>query len=376
MSSSIIGLLATILATASVVNSVKLPTGIIGFNSGNTFPDYKAKFKNDWTEEFVTAQKLVGSPGISSVRLYTMIQEYTESDVIEAIDAAVETNTTMLLGIWCSRKEGGIDNELVALKKALDKYGDDLGKLVVGVSVGSEDLYRISEFGVELGAGLGPGLGPNELIGFIRDVKEAIQGTVLADKPIGHVDVWSAWANESNSAVIDEIDFIGADIYPYYEKDRGNSFDNVTNLYDFLYGEVEAAAGDTPIWITETGYPVTGPLFGDAETGVDLAQMYWEEIGCGKIFGRMNVWWYNLRDSNPANKEKFAITNEDEDRKLSEVPRFNLTCPAELAEDGAASGEGPGPTNPDGKDSNSAAVKMVGSAFVGVGVTALAALLL
>jgi glucan endo-1,3-beta-D-glucosidase len=234
-------------------------------------------------------------------------------------------------------------------------------------------LYRISEFGVDLGAGLGPGLGPKELVGFIRDVKESIQGTVLANKPIGHVDVWSAWANKSNSAVIDEIDFIGADIYPYYEKDRGNSFDNVTNLYDFLYGEVEAAAGDTPIWITETGYPLTGPRFGDAETGVDLAQTYWEEIGCGKIFGSMNVWWYNLRDSNPANKEKFAITEEDGDRKLSDVPRFNLTCPAGLAEDGP--GPGPGPTNTDAKGSDSAAVR-IGSAFVGAGVAAFAALLL
>jgi glucan endo-1,3-beta-D-glucosidase len=36
------------------------------------------------------------------------------------------------------------------------------------------------------------------------------------------------------------------------------------------------------------------------------------------------VWWYTLRDSNPANKEKFAITQD-----LSTTPLFNLTCPAD-----------------------------------------------
>jgi glucan endo-1,3-beta-D-glucosidase len=168
------------------------------------------------------------------------------------------------------------------------------------------------------------------MVGYIKDVRDALKGTVLSSKPVGHVDTWSAWANSSNSDVIEAVDFLGVDLYPYYEKDKGNSFDNATNVYDYTFGLAEAAAGDKPIWITETGYPSSGPAFGEAETGVDKAGEYWQEIGCAKIFGKMNVWWYNLRDSNPDNDEKFAITDN-----LSVTPKFNLSCKAEYVTAGA-----------------------------------------
>ena len=320
-------LLTTVLA-ATAVTAQDLATGILGFNSGATFPDHKAKKQKDFKKEFETAAKLHGSPGaFTSVRLYTMIQAYTDTDILEAIPAAIETKTTMLLGLWCSGK-GGIDNELKALKKAIDKHGNDIKDLVVGISVGSEDLYRISESGIENDSDVGRT--PDEIVGYIKDVRDAIDGTVLSSKPVGHVDAWSAWSNSSNSDVIDAVDFLGVDLYPYYEKDKGNSFDNVTNVYDYIFGEVEAVAGDKPMWITETGYPSSGPAFGEAETGVDKAGEYWQEIGCAKIFGKMNVWWYNLRDSNPDIDEKFAITDD-----LSVTPKYNLSCKAEYVADGA-----------------------------------------
>jgi glucan endo-1,3-beta-D-glucosidase len=113
--------------------------------------------------------------------------------------------------------------------------------------------------------------------------------------------------------------------YPYYEKDKGNSYANLTNVWDYISSQVNSAAAvySKPVWVTETGWPTSGPDFGEAKASVDNAKGYWDTIGCGKLFGRTNTWWYNIRDSNPANKEKFAITKD-----LSTTPLFDLTCPS------------------------------------------------
>ncbi|TLD27944.1 glycoside hydrolase [Venturia nashicola] len=63
-------------------------------------------------------------------------------------------------------------------------------------------------------------------------------------------------------------------------------------------------------------------MFGKATASNSDAQEYWQTVGC-QLFGKTNVWWYNLRDSNPDNEAKFAITSD-----LSTTPSFNLTCPA------------------------------------------------
>ncbi len=310
------------LVSAATLGAAQLPTGILGFNSGAALDSNKAKQQSDFEAEFKAAQQLHWSPGLfKSVRLYTMVQSGTETDPISAFAAAVATNTTMLLGIWCSGTKS-ISNEITAMKSAIDKHGQQFADLVVGISVGSEDLYRISESGIANKAGVGQG--PDVIIEFIRQVRDAVEGTVLSGKPIGHVDTWSAWANDSNSKVIDAVDFLGTDLYPYYERDRGNAFSNVTAVFDDIYAKTKSAAGNKTVWITETGWPDSGPKFGAAEAGRSNAERYWKIIGCGKLFGRANVWWYNLRDDNPDNEEKFAITDS-----LSSTTHFNLSCAAD-----------------------------------------------
>ncbi|KAG8157946.1 hypothetical protein KVR01_012218 [Diaporthe batatas] len=311
---------AALLALLAIrCNGQQMPSGILGFNSGATKDNNAAKAQSDFQDEFTTAQDLRGSPGLfNSVRLYTMIQAGTQTDPISAFPAALATNTSMLLGIWCSGTES-IEKELTAMQKAIDQHGQQFADLVVAISVGSEDLYRASESGVQNDAGIGQG--PDTIVKFIRDVRAAINGTILSDKPVGHVDSWSAWANESNSAVVQEVDWLGTDVYPYYERDKGNDFSNATTIFDYIYGQSLNASQGKPVWVTETGYPGSGPDFGQAVASVSNAGQYWQEIGCDRLFGRVNTWWYTLRDSNPANKEKFAITDD-----LSSTAKFNLTC--------------------------------------------------
>ncbi|KZL82930.1 glucan -beta-glucosidase [Colletotrichum incanum] len=292
----------------------------LGFNSGATKADRSAKFKADFAAEFKTAQNLEGAPGdFNAVRLYTNIQAYSTDDPIEAFEAAIETKTYILLGVWTSGTDN-IDKEISALKKAVTKYGTKLTDLIIGASIGSEDLYRNSVTGVKNKSGVGAD--PKTLVGFIDDFKSAFKDTPLSKVSIGHVDTWDVWGNTTNKPVLDAIDWVGVDEYPYYENDKGNDIKNAGKLFDKAYEATIATAGGKPVWVTETGWPVTGETWDEAVPSKANAKKYWDEIGCRQLFNKVPTFWYNLRDSNPDNTMKFAITQD-----LSTTPLFNLTCP-------------------------------------------------
>ncbi|KAK0637444.1 glycoside hydrolase superfamily [Bombardia bombarda] len=308
---------STIAAAAGVLAAGASAQNYLGFNSGATLADRSAKFKADFKAEFTTAQGLENAPGtFNAVRLYTNIQAYSTDDPIQAFEAAMETNTSILLGVWASGTTD-ISNELSALNKAVTKYGTKFTDLVIGMSIGSEDLYRVSVTGIKNKSGVGNS--PSAIVGFIGDFKKAFANTALAKTPIGHVDTWDAWTNGTNKPVIDAVDWVGVDEYPYYESGKGNGIKNSGVLFDRAYDATVAAVGGKPVWVTETGWPSTGQDWDLAVASVDNAKYYWQEIGCRKLFNKVPTFWYNLRDSNPDNEMKFAITSN-----LATKPLFDL----------------------------------------------------
>jgi len=289
------------LATLALLGLVSAQKVYQGFNTGAFFTSNKPKTQADFESEFKTAQALHFSPGVfNSARLYTNVQSGTTDTPIEAFQAAINTNTSLLLGIWCSGTPA-IDNEIKALKTAIDQLGARFTDAVIGLSVGSEDLYRLSTSGIANKAGVGAG--PATIVQFIKQVRSALAGTPLASTPIGHVDSWSAWANGSNAAVVDNVDFLGMDLYPYYEKDQDNRIERAEAIFEDLHNDTVVAAKGKPIWITETGWPVSGPAYGNATASAENSKTYWDLIAC-KYLGRMNVFWYTLRDADPAIEEK------------------------------------------------------------------------
>lgn len=298
----------------------------LGFNSGSTNADGSTKVKSDWESEFTNAAKLVGAPGVfNSIRLYTNIQGGSTSDPIQAFDAAVATNTSILLGVWASGTTS-IANELNALEAGLTNLGDDFSKLVIGISIGSEDLYRAGATGVANEAGIGAG--PETILGFINDYKTKFKGTALANVPIGHVDTWDAWTNGSNSAVIDAVDWLGVDEYPYYQTGDDNTIENAASLFKDAYEAVVGVAGTKDVWVTETGWPYKGITWDKGVPSVANAKTYWDEVGCDMLFNKVNTFWYNFVEDNGANQQSFAISDNE-----SSTPRFNLTCPATSTDD-------------------------------------------
>lgn len=292
-----------------------------GFNYGATQSDGSTVMEyEDYQSRFARAQNLEGTSGFTSARLYTMIQGGTTSDPSSAFQAAIDTQTSLLLGVWCSGGQDIVTNEITALQGAIDQLGDKFTSLVVGISVGSEDLYRITPTGIENKAGIGAA--PDEIVSYIGQVKKAISGTALSGTSIGHVDTWTAWQNSSNSAVIDAVDWLGMDTYPYFQTTVANSIDTGNQTFWDAYDVTNGAGNGKEVWITETGWPVSGDKSGQAVASVQNAETYWQEVGCA-LFGKYNTWWYTLEDSIPTTPNpSFGIIASD----LNSQPLYDLKC--------------------------------------------------
>lgn len=276
----------------------------------------------------MTARNLAGTSGaFTSARLYTMIQANTASDIISAIPAAIAQNTTLLLGIWASGGQAGVTNEITALTAAAKQYGTALAGLVAGLSVGSEDLYRETPTGIENQSGVGAS--PSDIVSYIQQVKTALTGTALSDVSIGHVDTWNAWTNTSNNAVIGACDWLGVDEYSYFQNTESNGIGDAYTLFWTAYDAVEAVSGGKPVWITETGWPVSANKSENlAVASVANAKTYWDEVGCLSAFGKVNTWWYVLQDNAPAVQDpSFGVVGSStSDATLSTTPLYDLSC--------------------------------------------------
>ncbi|KAF1961489.1 glycoside hydrolase [Byssothecium circinans] len=318
---------STALAVAASISSANAASK--GFNYGAFFGNQQAKGYTDFKYEFEAAKELPGTNGqFNSARLYTMIQHGTANTVISAIQAAIDTKTELLLGIWASAGQTVVDNEIAALKAAVSQYGSAFTDLVVGISVGSEDLYRITPTAIKNGE-TNPGAQPSQLVNYINQVRSAIAGTPLAGKGIGHVDTWTAYDNSSNVAVIDALDWLGVDAYPFWEVDHDNSIGGANaTFYDALQKTKNAAKGK-PVWVTETGWPVSGPSLGNAVANPENAGIYWDDVTCSLLAQGVNLWYYTLQDvqySTPS--PSFGIKPGGDLKAVS--PLFDLTCPSSV----------------------------------------------
>jgi glucan endo-1,3-beta-D-glucosidase len=308
--------LLAIAASVSFVSAVYQ-----GFNYGSVFTDNSPIGESDYQKDFSTAQNLVGTSGFTSARLYTMIQGGTTNTPTEAIPAAISTKTTLLLGLWASAGQSIMNNEVAALTAAISQYGTSFTDLIAGIVVGSEDLYRISPIGIQKKAGIGAE--PADIINYISQVRSAIANTAASSALVGHVDTYTVWLNGSNSAVINACDFIGMDSYPYFEDTVANSIDAGYDVFFQTLNSTEGVSKGKPVWVTETGWPVSGPTDNLAVASIQNAQTYWEKVGCA-LFGKTNTWWYTLQDADPTTPTpSFGIVGS----QLSTTPLFNLTCP-------------------------------------------------
>lgn len=224
-----------------------------GFNYGSTNADGSCRGYNDFVRFFNEAKSLPGASGFNTARLYTSIQCGTAADPISAFRAAVDTDTSILVGLWASAGRDVYKNELNALIRGANELGTAFTDKIIGMSVGSEDLYRSSPQGVANNAGVGAT--GAEIEGYIGWMRDWIRGTALEKKPIGHVDTWTAWILPENRGVANSVNWLGHNSFPYFETTRPNSIDQARENFYTAVGQTESVSSGKPVWVTETGWP-------------------------------------------------------------------------------------------------------------------------
>ncbi|KAG7076003.1 glycoside hydrolase family 17 protein [Colletotrichum scovillei] len=318
--------------------------GLLGFNYGATNEDGSCRGYDDFLRYFQNAKTLAGADdkNFTSARLYTSIQcnntyDPTSSwaEPTSAYKAAIDSNTKILVGLWASAGSQMYINELRSLTAAYMQYGEAFTNLVIGISVGSEDLYR--HLSGLTGKYVGVGADASVIVGYIADLRSLIKQSIppLANKPIGHVDTYTAWILPENAAVVEAVDWLGHNSFPYWESDKNNTIENAPDLFISALDQTrEVAARSTSacgngkeVWVTETGWPHAGKSQGAAVASVENARLYWTSVGCDLFQTSLNVFWYILLDSNADqvnNGIEFGLTrNSDVSR-----PAFNLSCPS------------------------------------------------
>ncbi|KAI1382349.1 glycoside hydrolase family 17 protein [Hypoxylon crocopeplum] len=291
-----------------------------GFNYGSTNNDGSCRGYDDFRGFFERAKGLPGTDGhFTAARLYTSIQCGSAADPISAFQAAIDTDTHILVGLWASAGRTVYENELNALIAGANQLGTAFTDRIIGISVGSEDLYRSSAQGQANNAGAGAtGV---EIEGYIGWMRDWFRGTLLEGKPIGHVDTWTAWVLPENAGVASSVDFLGHNSFPYFETTKPNAIEQAADNFWSAVQQTESVAGGKPVFVTETGWPSVGPQQRDAVATVENAKSYYSQIGCA-LFGQRTTFWYTLVDANTAQTDiSFALTPID-----SAVPKFDLAC--------------------------------------------------
>ena len=259
-----------------------------GFNYGAFWSvESNVKDKDDFLDGFNLAKNLDTPVSFDSARLFTCKAAQSLNDASGAFDAAVESKTNLLLGFWITPYNRGdspdklVENEMIALEKGFQKHGQALADIVIGLSVGSEDIFRWEEKPAE------SGLSADVVAATIQSVKKSIASSSFAKymegKPIGHVDV-------AKHAVVQSADFYGMTAYPYWNKD------GIDKAYESFHGSLEnlkQRAGNTPIWIAEMGWPSEGRSEGASVASADNLQKFWTEVGCS-VIGKYTTFWFEL----------------------------------------------------------------------------------
>ena len=119
------------------------------------------------------------------------------------------------------------------------------------VAVGNEVLLRED-------------MSEDELIGYLREVKEALPGV-----PVGYVDAYFLF--EKHPRVTAECDVVMTNCYPFWE---GCPREQALAYMQTMLARTRAAAPGKRVLISETGWPDQGSAFHGAVPGTEAAMQY------------------------------------------------------------------------------------------------------
>lgn len=167
-----------------------------------------------------------------SIRTYAS----AEGTMPEIPALARKYGLAMIQGAWLGGIKKGNQLEIDGLIRSANANPDVVKRVIVG----NEVLLRGD-------------LEINELIGYIRAVKQAVK------QPVSYADVWSMYMKYPE--LIKEVDFITIHILPYWEDEPipvDEAPAHIERIYKHVQQQARAMGADKAILIGESGWPSEG----------------------------------------------------------------------------------------------------------------------
>jgi exo-beta-1,3-glucanase (GH17 family) len=202
--------------------------------------------QNPLLEQFPTHEQIDEDLRLLADKTRT-IRTYSSSQGMKVIPAlAQKYGLKIIQGAWIGYVKADSRTELEALILAANTYPDVIKRVIVG----NEVLLRGERT-------------PEELVGYIREVKQRVK------QPVSYADVWSMYMKYPG--LIKEVDFITIHILPYWEDEPipvDKAPAHIERIYKQVQKEAETISPGKPILIGESGWPGVGRQRGWAIPGV------------------------------------------------------------------------------------------------------------
>ncbi|CAD6502854.1 BgTH12-05443 [Blumeria graminis f. sp. triticale] len=271
-----------------------------GFNAQIRTAKGACKTKADWIVDFNTIKSFPGD--FDSIRLFSV----KDCNALGSIaPAAIATGGKVFAGVSAQNPEI-FEAEKSRLLEAVKKHGF---RWLGAVSVGSGELDNDV-------------LTADGLVEKIKDIRHMLSGVpgYTENVPVGHVDSWIAWNQNSNTPVIQACDFIGTNTYPRIQADNSDSIrGGVQSFYNSLNDmlrRISETGSRASVWVTEGEWPSAPYLENQREPDVVVAEVNWKIIAC-EVFRRYSTFWnYLQHQGNP----KFGVLDSNG------TPLYDLSC--------------------------------------------------
>ncbi|KAK6353868.1 hypothetical protein TWF730_008290 [Orbilia blumenaviensis] len=275
-----------------------------GFNVGAYTNTGACKSLQDWRNEL----RLVKSYRTSHFS-FTVVKLFTTSQcsaLKNALQAAKEVGGIKVwAGIWATPRST-FDSDKNELGRQI--LGSN-GNLILGVSVGSEELFR-------------GGLSAGQLSGYIWDVKGMVQNAYgKTTVPVGTSEGISPLLNSANQQVLDACDAVLLTDYPYY---GGSKVETALKAFQRDWWALGAKMGGRTLIVGETGWPSKGKTIGQAVPTVPNAGKYFKAIACWMRTTRKPFFWFSAVDeqwkSGGLAETRFGVS------WYKGAKKYNLSC--------------------------------------------------
>lgn len=223
-----------------VVAGIRVPFKIHGLNFSPYIDGQDPNLGSEISEEQLRERMKIIAPYTNWIRSFGSSRGLEISGRI-----AHELGLKAALGAWISSDSD--ENKLQISNLITAANAGEADMLIVG----SEVLLRKE-------------LSESNLVSYISQVKQEV-----SDIPIGYADVYGEIL--SHPSVIDAIDVVLVNYYPYWE---GIGINQAVSAIHTWHQQVSSAANGKTVIVSETGYPSDGDQFGDAIPSSDNASLY------------------------------------------------------------------------------------------------------